>query len=84
MLIYNHTTKKWDKDIGDHVKGIVYCNDSYIEFGYFNPDYKLPMVYYNNCALPLFDPSLLEKHFFYNGRFALYEYKHSNDRREIY
>ena len=54
MLIYNHTTKKWEKDPVSVVKGIVYCNDDYIEFGYFNPDYKLPIVYYNGSQFPLF------------------------------
>lgn len=82
MLIYNHTTKKWEKDPVSVVKGIVYCNDDYIEFGYFNPDYKLPIVYYNGAQFPLFDISLLDKHFFYNGRYSGYEYKHSYEKKK--
>ena len=82
MLIYNHTTKKWEKDPASVVKGIVYCNDDYIEFGYFNPDYKLPIVYYNGAQFPLFDISLLDKHFFYNGRYSGYEYKHSYEKKK--
>lgn len=43
---YNNTTKKWDYDYKDLCYGIVYIDNNYVEFGYFeNSPVNIPILY---------------------------------------
>ena len=64
IKVYNETDKKWEDFSTNLIKGVVYWNNDYVEFGYFNKtdNYRIveiPLngrypVLLNNCDRPIY------------------------------
>lgn len=62
-MLYNNTTKKWEREF-DQYKGVIYIDNRYIEYGYFDPSpSNIPIIIRGvpmylekreNCKVPLY------------------------------
>lgn len=84
MYIYNYSTNEWENafELRNSVKSVIYCDDNYVEYGIANIDYSLPQVHVEGLNYQLFRPELLEKYFYYDGKFGMYVYKDSKSRKK--
>lgn len=64
MRIYNESTKQWVTTRKNIQYGIVYIDDNYIEFGYFNPNETEKLVEVNDTVYPCIN-TILDKYFIY-------------------
>lgn len=84
MYQYNYSTGEWEHlfAMKNCARSIIYCDNNYIEFGMANLDFSLPIVNIDGTDYQLFNPHLLHKYFYYEGRSGRYHFKKSTSRQK--